>query len=124
MTITGFMLDGSGGASTQTEFSAYRTFSPDGAGTHFEKQPGMRAGMPTCPERDLPDEVEKAAALIAGAAAKSTNAPAFFWARSILKRPSWYAKLSELLAQKYPEARVETVDPYTFFGLVRLNSEP
>lgn len=123
MSITGFMLDGAAGASKETEFRAYRTFSPDGVGTHFEKGPVMRAGIPTCPERDLPDDVEKAAALVAGAAPRKGSGPAFFWARSILKRPSWYLQLNAILAQKYPEACVETVDPYTFFGLIRMNCE-
>ena len=36
MSITGFMLDGAGGGSTPEEFSAYRRFSPDGCGNHFD----------------------------------------------------------------------------------------
>jgi hypothetical protein len=120
LSITGFILDGSGGASTQLEFAAYRQFSPDGAGTHFERSPALRAGMPTCPERDLPEQAERAAALIADAARHRGDHPGFFWARSILRPPKWYADLSRQLAEKHPDANVEVVDPYTFFGLIRL----
>jgi hypothetical protein len=118
MTITGFILDGASGASTGLEYEAYRTFSPNGAGTHFEHGPAMRAGMATCPERDLPDDVAGAAKVIAAAAGKAKDGPAFFWARSILKSPSWYWELSQRLARDYPAAPVEVVDPYTFFGLI------
>jgi hypothetical protein len=120
MSITGFILDGSGGASTDLEFEAYRTFSPDGAGTHFEQDPAIHAGLACCPERDLPDEVAAAAAAVAArAASRPKGQPGFLWARSILKSPRWYADLSRVLAEKHPDARVEVVDPYTFFGLIR-----
>ncbi|HWQ90910.1 MAG TPA: hypothetical protein VN673_04510, partial [Clostridia bacterium] len=116
--ITGFILDGSGGSSTETEFAAYRQFSRAGAGTHFEPGPVMHNGIPTCPERDLPDDANQAAAIIADLANKAEGT-GFLWARSILKSPKWYAQVSQRLAEKHPEAKVEVVDPYTFFGLIR-----
>lgn len=124
MTITGFVLDGSSGASTEREFMAYRGFSPDGCGTHFEKAPRIIAGVPTCPERDLPDAAEAAAAVIAKLADDVKAEGRFLWARSILKSPSWYAQVSQTLRDKYPQAPVVVVDPYTFFGLIRLQHEP
>jgi hypothetical protein len=119
MTITGFVLDGSAGGSTDLEYAAYRRFSPDGLGTHFEKGPGMRAGVPTCPERDLPDGEEDAVRVIADLARRSKGGPGFLWARSILKSPSWYAAISRRLREGHPEVPVEVVDPYSFFGLIR-----
>lgn len=121
MSITGFMLDGYAGASTDQEFDAYRTFSPDGAGTHFEDGASVHVGLPTCREHDLPDDVEKAADVLADAARKRKGRPGFFWARSILRPPKWYAQLSQRLAEKYPEVEVTVVDPYTFFGLIKLS---
>jgi hypothetical protein len=121
MSITGFMIDGSGGASTETEFQAYQRFSPDGAGTHFERSPRVFAGMATFPEEDLPEDIDKAAAVLAAAARKNSGHPGFFWARSILKTPKWYVDLGHRLAQSYPDLKIEVVDPYTFFGLVRLH---
>jgi hypothetical protein len=123
MTITGFVLDGSAGASTEHEFAAYRAFSPDGCGTHFEKKPRLIAGIPTCPERDLPDSATEAAAVIAREAAKVSTEARFLWARSILKPPSWYARVSRTLREQYPTAPVVVVDPYTFFGLVGCQAE-
>jgi hypothetical protein len=120
ITITGFMLDGYAGASTDLEFKAYQSFSPDGAGTHFEKKPAVHAGIPTCREQDLPEDVEKAAATIAEAARQHKSRPGFLWARSILRKPQWYADVSRLLAEKHADAQVVVVDPYTFFGLIRL----
>lgn len=119
LSITGFILDGSAGASTETEFAAYRPFSANGAGTHFEPGPAIRAGIPTCREQDLPDNVEAAARMIARAAALKRAAPGFMWARSILRSPSWYAELSEILARDHSDLQVEVVDPYTFFDLIR-----
>jgi hypothetical protein len=123
MSVTGFILDGSGGPSTDLEFAAYRSFSPDGAGTHFEDKPAVRAGLPVCREQDLPDDVAEAAAAIADLARARNGKPGFLWARSILKTPRWHADLSRCLAEKHPEAEVVVVDPYTFFGLVRLQSD-
>jgi hypothetical protein len=120
MSLTGFMLDGAGGSSTELEFAAYRSFSPDGAGTHFEERWAVQAGLPTCREQDLPADVAQAAARIAEAARARHGQPGFLWARSILKPPRWYADLSRCLAEKHPEAQVVVVDPYTFFGLIRL----
>ena len=122
MTITGFVLDGASGASTEREFAAYRRFSPDGCGTHYENAPRLIAGVPTCPERDLPDSAEAAAEVIAKLAANVKTQARFLWARSILKPPSWYAQVSQILREKYPQAPVEVVDPYTFFGLIRLHA--
>ena len=120
MTITGFVLDGASGASTEREFAAYRRFSPDGCGTHFEKGPRIIAGVPTCPERDLPDSAEAAAGVIAKLADNVKSDARFLWARSILKPPSWYARVGEILREKHPQAPVVVVDPYTFFGLIQL----
>jgi len=121
MSITGFILDGSGGSSTEREFLAYQSFSPDGAGTHFETGPHLHAGLPTCPERDLPDDVDQAVGVIMEAAAHCQDGPGFLWARSILKPPRWYAQLSQRLAGKPSGAQVHVVDPYTFFGLIKQN---
>ena len=118
MDITGFVLDGAGGASTDQEFAAYKKFSPKGFGTHYEKGPALHVGVPSIPERDLPDDVEKAAEIVANDAKGSDQKANFQWRRSILKSPDWYLQLSTLLAQKYPDARVEVVDLYTLFGLI------
>lgn len=124
LSITGFVLDGAAGASTEREFAAYRAFSPDGCGTHFEPAPRLIAGVPTCPERDLPDSAEAAARLIADHAAGLNGQPRFLWARSILKSPAWYARVSERLRERHPEAPVTVVDPHTFFGLLREHLSP
>lgn len=121
LTITGFLLDGSAGAATETEFAAYRTFSPDGIGTHFERGPRMWSGIPTCPERDLPDSAAEAAKVIARHGRESSGRAGFFWARSILKPPGWYAEVSQRLREEHADVPVEVVDPYTFFGLIRLD---
>jgi hypothetical protein len=121
MTITGFMLDGAGGESTDLEFRAYHSFSPDGAGRHFERAPALHAGLPTCREQDLPDDVAQAARAIAELAKQPRSGPQFLWARSILKPPKWYADLSQAVAQACPDQAVCFVHPYSFFGLIRLH---
>jgi hypothetical protein len=119
MSLTGFMLDGAGGASTDQEFLAYRSFSPDGAGTHFESGPHVHLGLPTCPERDLPDDLDQAAAIIEEAANHCKDRPGFLWARSILRTPDWYAELSRRIELRHLPTPAIVVDPYTFFGLIR-----
>ena len=119
MSITGFMLDGSAGGSTTEEFSAYKRFSPDGCGNHFDLAPRVISGVPTIREWDMPDSAEQTAAFIAGKAASAANGPCFLWARTILKSPSWHAEVSRFLSEKHPTAQVVVVDPYTFFGLIR-----
>ena len=81
MSITGFMLDGASGASTENEFAAYGRFSRDGAGTHFEQGPALHGEMATCPDRDLPESVEAAARVIADRA-KAAHGQALFFGRA------------------------------------------
>ncbi|TWU32873.1 GxGYxYP domain-containing protein [Novipirellula artificiosorum] len=125
MTITGFVLDGAAGGSTELEFQAYRDFSPDGCGCHhgWPAPPTIISGVPVCPHRDLPSSAADAAALIAAEANKVNKGPRFLWGRSILKPPSWYAEVSKRVEDDYPEADVEVVDPYTFFGLAKRDAE-
>lgn len=119
MSITGFVLDGSAGAATAGDFAAYQSFSPNGVGTHFEPGPRLKAGLPTCPETDLPDSPEAAVEAIRSRAANLNGNPGFLWARTILRSPKYYLDVSEILAKKYPDLSVEVVDPYTFFGLIK-----
>jgi hypothetical protein len=119
MTITGFMLDGSAGASTPEEFSAYERFSPDGCGNHFDLAPRVISAVPTVREWDMPDSAEQTAAYMAGQAAAAANGPRFLWARTILKTPSWHAEVSRILREKHPASPVVVVAPYTFFGLIK-----
>ncbi len=119
MTITGFMLDGAAGASTPEEFSAYKRFSPDGCGNHFDLTPRVISGVPTIREWDMPGSAEQTADYIAGQAAAAAHGPCFLWARTILKSPTWHAEVSRVLSEKHPKARVVVVDPYTFFGLIK-----
>lgn len=119
MSITGFMLDGAAGASTEVEFAAYKRFSPDGCGNHFDLTPRVIAGVPTIREWDMPDSAEATAAYLASQSAAATNGPGFLWARTILKSPSWHAEVSRFLREQHPQSPVVAVDPYTFFGLIR-----
>jgi hypothetical protein len=79
----------------------------------------MRAGLSTCPEVDLPDSIDAAVSVIADRARRRGEAPGFLWARSILKRPTWYAEVSARLQERHAALGIEVVDPYTFFGLIR-----
>lgn len=121
MSITGFVLDGAGGASTDLEWQSYARLSPDGIGTMGWNTNALRANVATAPEQDLPDDHKQAAILIARDARGSDQKPVFLWRRSILKSPTWYAELSDELRQNHASARVEVVDPYTFFGLLKLS---
>ena len=120
MTITGFVLDGAAGASTEREFAAYRPFSPGRLRHAFRERPahdrrrsdlsgarpaGLRRSRRGVHRRD--------------ARRRAPGTPQFLWARSILKPPAWYARVSRLLREQHPDAAVAVVDPYTFFGLIQ-----
>ncbi|HTV42603.1 MAG TPA: hypothetical protein VMF08_18710 [Candidatus Sulfotelmatobacter sp.] len=124
MTITGFVLEGASGRSHEAEFSAYRQFSPDGLGTQFEEGAAVIEGVPICPEHDLPESADDAARMIARVAAAHPGRRHFLWARTTLKSPRWYADVSRVLREQFPDAPVEIVDPYTFFGLIRTAMGP
>lgn len=119
MTIAGFILEGATGASLEAEYAAYSLFSPDGMGTHFEEAAAVFAGTPTCPVHGLPESADEAAREIAHIATKNPGQTQFLWARATLKSPQWYADVSKALSRHFPDAPVEFVDPYTFFGLIR-----
>ena len=124
MSIVGFIIDGSGYASGPEEFAAYSRFSPDGCGTHYERESGIRAGgIPAANEWDIDANPKLAARDIAGVSQRYHKTPGFSWCRSILKNPGWYLQLSEILKNEYPDAPVIVVDPYTFFGLLKLSFE-
>jgi hypothetical protein len=119
MSITGFMLDGSAGASTPEEFAEYRRFSPDGCGNQLDLAPQVISGVPTMREWDMPGSAKKTAAYMAEQAAAAAKGPCFLWARTILKSPTWHADVSRLLREQHPNAPVVIIDPYTFFGLIK-----
>ncbi|HEV2452733.1 MAG TPA: hypothetical protein VGY98_00635, partial [Verrucomicrobiae bacterium] len=119
MTITGFILEGASGPTIEPEFAAYRQFSPDGLGTHFDPAAAIVAGSPICPEHDLPQTVEDAAREIAHRAMSHRDQTQFLWARATLQSPQWYADISKTLRKQFPGLPVEIVDPYTFFHLIR-----
>jgi hypothetical protein len=123
MSITGFMLDGSAGASTPAEFAEYRRFSPDGCGNYFDLTPQVISGVPTIREWDMPGSAERTAAYMARQAAAAANGPCFLKARTILKPPSWHVEVSRVLRERHPNAPVVVVDPYTFFGLIKEHLE-
>ncbi len=119
MTITGFVLDGSAGTSTELEYAAYKYFSPDGFGTHYDKKPCLHAGVGACGEYDLPEDPAAAAKVLADAA--QAGHVKFFWARSILRTPKWYAQVEQKLRENHPQVPFAVVDPYTFFGLIAIH---
>lgn len=120
MTITAFLLQGNSGGTTEAEFAACRTFSPDGIGTQGIG-PAMCAGVTVCPEQDLPQTAEEAARFIAEHAMSAHGQTKFLWTRATLKSPGWYLEISNRLRDQYPDASIEIVDPYTFFSLLRLD---
>jgi hypothetical protein len=119
MSITGFVLDGSAGASTPMEFAEYRRFSPDGCGNQLDLTPQVISGVPMIREWDMPKTAERTAAYMAKQAEAAANGPCFLWARTILRTPTWHAEVSRILREQHPQARVAVVDPYTFFGLIK-----
>lgn len=121
MSIVGFVLDGAGYGSTEYEFAAYRSFSPDGCGVHYGRTERLLAGVPICKEWDLNNDPAVAARDIAGIANHYHEAAGFSWCRSVLRKPEWYWQISEILKKDYPDSPVTVVDPYTFFGLIREN---
>lgn len=119
MSITGFIIDGLAGETDSTEFAAYQRFSPNGIGTQFGPPEAIQNGVPRCLVRDLGATVADAETTIAGLA-NGSGGPVFLWLRSTLKNPHWYLQLMESLKTNHPNIPFETVDAYTYFGLLAI----
>jgi hypothetical protein len=121
LTITGFIIDGHAPAMPPAVLDAYAAFSPDGiapqkvsADTFMHStMPVLRAG-PDITESDPKHAAERIAQHIAS---RPQPGPPFHWFRTILKSPSWHAKVAAELSRLDPS--VEVVSAPVFFELLR-----
>lgn len=126
ITITGFIIDGNAKGMTRKGFEAYSTFSPNGivpqkAPSLCQSVNGMpifRGGKSAGSTRP-----EDGAATILDEIKNHTDCP-FYWFRAVLKSPSWYVSLKDILGKKDPSV-VWTTGP-EYFELMRcyLEEEP
>lgn len=120
--ITGFIIDGNARAMDDNVKTAYTKFSPRGIVAQKIDQKGVFKGMPFVRmDYDIYTPVDKAAETVLHRieAVKSK----FMIFRTILWTPTNHKELFELIKQSPQGARIEIVDPYTFFLLVKLSEE-
>ncbi len=116
ITLTGFVIDGYARGLTAEGLDSYARFSPDGIVAQKIPRQGVHKGMPYLRMRaDLPAD-PKAAARIMYAAGGTL--PQFGVCRSILRTPSWYARVEQELKQVGNHDAM-VVDLYTLMWLVR-----
>jgi hypothetical protein len=117
LSLTGFVIDGYARGLPSEGLDAYARFSPDGIVAQKIPPQGVHGNMPYLRmATDLPGDAAEAAkamrSLVVG------PAPRFAVCRSILRTPSWYARVSEHLRQIAGD-EVQVVDLYTLLWLVR-----
>ena len=129
LSITGFIIEGFGPFMGDKGFAAYDSFSPDGlmletgsksfdlVGLYDDKLPYIRHRL------DLDGAPKQAGAtLIARVAAEKKDFPSgpqFLMARTILKTPTWHAGTMAAAKAAPGGERIEFVDVYTFFLLLK-----
>lgn len=119
--ITGFVIDGLAPPSDERVLRAYARFSPDGvvcqrletAATLVDDLPVLRAG----PDVNHDDIAAAAEQIVADLAERRGGGLRFHWYRSILKSPSWYARVADELKAK--DARIRIVGAPEFFSELR-----
>jgi hypothetical protein len=117
VTLTGFVIDGFARGLSSEGLDSYARFSPDGIVAQKIPRQGIHEGMPYLRMRgDLPGDPKAAAQMMYRTAAGSL--PQFGVFRSILRTPSWYAKV-EMELERIRDNDTEVVDLYTLMWLVR-----
>ncbi len=124
LTITGFLIEGHSPTIGELGMDAYMRFSPDGlvCHRHCGKRGLYRGEMPYVKHtRDIAGTPEEAAATIRGEL--DDRGTQFLFFRSVIQTPGWHAELIERMMNSETGGRVRFVDPYTFFGLLKLHEK-
>lgn len=122
LTITGFLVEGHSPAIGDHGMDAYMRFSADGLVCHRHCEPhGLHRGaMPYVRHtQDICGTPEEAAEQIA--TELDDTGTRFLFFRSVMESPTWHAELMDLVKKNDANDRVRFVDPYTFFGLLKLH---
>jgi hypothetical protein len=118
ISLTGFMIDGFARELSDAGLDAYARFSPDGIVAQKPDRLGIHKGMPIVSmATDLNDDDPAKAALQVLSLAKGEKTQ-FLVCRSILKTPTWHAKIQEELRASARD-KIKVVDLYTLLWLVR-----
>ncbi|MEZ6192026.1 MAG: GxGYxYP family putative glycoside hydrolase [Phycisphaerales bacterium] len=124
LTITGFLIEGHSPGLTDEGFDAYMRFSPDGLVCHRQCDPtGLHRGaMPYVRHtQDVGGTPQEAAEKIV--AELDNTRTQFLFFRHVIQTPTWQAEMMDLVKRNDPGDRVRFVDPYTFFGLLKLHEQ-
>jgi len=129
LTITGFIIEGFAPFMGQRGFDSYDEFSPDGLMIQTESKSfglvGMHRGtLPYIRHRlDLDGSPAQAGATlinqVAGEKKAFAGGPQFLIARTILKSPTWHAETMAAAKSSPGGDRIEFVDMYSFFLLLK-----
>jgi len=121
LTVSGFIIDGFANGMSDKCFACYKKFSPNGIvvqkldrlATNYEGMPILKYG---------PDIVDNngstAGTNLASYLNNNHSSFPFYWARAILKSPTWYSQVKAQTEAQCPS--VEWVDAPTFFMLLKI----
>lgn len=117
LTVTGFIIDGTGPAMGTRSLDAYANFSPNGIVPQKAEPLSLYKEMPILrSDFDLVDADPKAAARVLVDRVHDRALP-FHWFRIILKSPTWYVEMIQEAQRLDPT--IQLVDGPTFFELSR-----
>jgi hypothetical protein len=122
LTITGFIIDGTGPGPNEKGFDNYARFSPNGIVPQIMGPIAkLQGNMPML--RSVYDLVSNDPKVAAGVVMRHVrhreNETRFHWFRHILKTPTWQVGVVEELKQLDP--KVELLDAPTFIELLRID---
>ena len=122
LSITGFLIEGHSPGIGETGMDHYLRLSPDGLVCHRRcDKTGLHRGvMPYVRHtQDISGTPEEAAKKILAEVDDSTTQFLFF--RSVMGSPTWNGEVIDAVKAGGSPGRIEFVDPYTFFGLLKLH---
>lgn len=124
LTITGFLIEGHSPPIGEIGMDAYMRFSPDGLVCHrrCERKGLHRGSMPYVRHtQDISDSPAEAAEKIR--AEIDGESIQFLFFRSVMKSPTWHQDVIDQVKRDDVRDDICFVDPYTFFGLLKLHEQ-
>jgi len=119
LSITGFIIDGSGPAMNDQAFDCYARFSPNGIVPQKVPATLLHGNLPILRhDWDINQEDPAQAAQTLVQRIQGRQPLHFHWFRNILKTPAWYVQVHQNVKKECPQA--EFLDAPTFFELYRI----
>ncbi|MCP4246183.1 MAG: hypothetical protein GY778_03960 [bacterium] len=121
LSVTGFVIDGHAGLMADEVLDAYADFSPNGVvPQHYDVPLRLHRNMPVLlrgPDVVEDEPSDAIAGMVQSIAENRRRGLRFHWFRTILKNPTWHARVTDALRRA--DSRIEVVGAPVFFEMLR-----